>query len=229
MNKSNQTQPQTKSQQQQTNVNQYIDFFPGFQLQREQYTKVKTSKGKSWPRAESVLEKQYQIFITDVVNPKNNCFYLPLDENNYPISMPDNGPACRHVVHTIIRLRSLDGSEKLYSLGELIGYDGASIRRSIGCNKPETWESVKFGYEKTYNQKTRRFDIYSTGPIGNEIKYLLEFNSQNFDRLFEKTWDGKNPYFKPNRRNSNKRVTLIVKDEQSGTAVEISGNQLKLV
>jgi len=87
--------------------------------------------------------------------------------------MPDNGPACRHVVHTIIRLRSLDGSEKLYSLGELIGYDGASIRRSIGCNKPETWESVKFGYEKTYNQKTRRFDIYSTGPIGNEIKYLI--------------------------------------------------------
>jgi hypothetical protein len=105
--------------------------------------------------------------------------------------MSDNGPACRHVVHTIIRLRSLDGSEKLYSLGELIGYDGASIRRSIGCNKPETWESVKFGYEKTYNQKTRRFDIYSTGPLGNEIKYLLEFNSQNFDRLFEKTWDAR--------------------------------------
>lgn len=142
--------------------------------------------------------------------------------------MSDNGPACRHVVHTIIRLRSLDGSEKLYSLGELIGYDGASIRRSIGCNKPETWESVKFGYEKTYNQKTRRFDIYSTGPLGNEIKYLLEFNSQNFDRLFEKTWDSKNPYFKSNRRNSNKRVTLIVKDEQSGTTVEIFWQSIEI-
>ena len=38
--------------------------------------------------------------------------------------MPDNGPACRHVIHTIIRIKTLDGSEKLYSLGELIGYDG---------------------------------------------------------------------------------------------------------
>lgn len=219
MNKNNSNQPQQP--QQQTNVNQYTDFFPGFNLQKEQFSKVKSSNGKSWPRAESVLEKQYSRFITEVVNPSNNRFYTPLDENNFPIFMSDNGPSCRHVIHTIIRIKTLDGSEKLYSLGELIGYDGASIRRSMGCDKPETWESVRFGYEKTYNQKSRRFDIYSTGPIGNETKYLLDFNSQNFDLLFAKTWDGKNHYFKPNRRNSNKRVTLIVKDEQSGTAIEI--------
>ena len=141
--------------------------------------------------------------------------------------MPDNGASCRHVIHTIIRIRTLDGSEKLYSLGELIGYDGASIRRSMGCNKPEVWEAVKFGYEKTYNQKTRRFDIHTTGPIGNETKYLLDFNQENFDSLYSKTWDGKNPYFKPNRRNSNKRVTLIVKDEQSGIAIEIFWQSLE--
>ena len=209
------------SNQQQTNVNQFVDFFPGFKLQKEQFNKVKTNRGKSWPRFESPLEKRYQMFLTDVVNPANNCFFTPLNENNYPIQMPNNGPACRHVIHTIIRIKTLDGSEKLCSLGELIGYDGASIRRSMGCNKPETWESVKFGYEKKYNQKTRRFDIYTTGPIGNETKYLLDFNQQNFDSLFEKTWDGKNPYFKPNRRNSSKRVTLIVKDEQTGIAIEI--------
>lgn len=203
------------------NVNQFVDFFPGFKLQQEQYSKVKTSNGKSWPRAETVLEKQYSRFITEVVNPSNNRFYMPLDENSYPISMSDNGPSCRHVVHTIVRIKTLDGSEKLYSLGELIGYDGASIRRSMGCNKPEVWESVKFGFEKTYNQDTKRFNIYSTGPIGNETKYVLDFNSQNFDQLYAKTWDGKNLYFKPNRRNSNKRVTLIIKEEQSGTAIEI--------
>ena len=157
-------------------VNQFVDFFPGFKLQAEQYNKVKTSRGKSWPRFESPHEKRYQIFLTDVVNPVNNCFYTPLDENNFPISMIDDGPTCRHVVHTIIRIKTLDGSEKLYSLGELIGYDGASIRRSMGCNKPEVYEAVRFGYEKTYNPKTRRFDIYTTGPVGNETKYLLDFN-----------------------------------------------------
>jgi hypothetical protein len=213
--KNNSNQPQ------QQEINKYESFFPGFTLQQEQYNKVKTSKGKSWPRAESPLEKRYQTFVSDVVNPSNNCFYFPVDENNYSISMPDNGPACRHVVNTIIRIRALNGSEKLYSLGELIGYDGASIRRSMGCNKPETWESIKFGSEKSYNQKTRRFDVYTTGPIGNETKYLLDFNQDNFDKLYQKTWDGKNPYFKPNRRNSNKRVNLICKDESTGIAVDI--------
>ena len=214
--------------QQQENINKYTDFFPGFKLQQEQYSKVKTANGKSWPRAETPLERRYSQFITDVVNPSNNRFYTPLDENNFPISsFIDSGPACRHVIHTIIRIKALDGSEKLYSLGELIGYDGASIRRSMGCDKPEVWEAVRFGFEKTYNQKTRRFDIYSPGPIGNETKYLLDWNQNNFDLLYAKTWDGKNPYFKPNRRNSNKRVNLIVKEEQSNIAIEIYWQSLE--
>ena len=73
--------------------------------------------------------------------------------------MSDNGPACRHVVNTIIRIKTLDGSQKIYSLGELIGYDGASIRRSMACDKPEVVETVRFGQEKKYNQQTRRFDV----------------------------------------------------------------------
>ena len=219
MNKSSQTQPQQQNQQQE--INKYVDFFPGFKLQKEQFNKVKTSKGKSWPRAESPLEKRYQQFITDVVNPSNNCFYTPLDENNYPVSMSDSGAACRHIINTIVRIRTTDGSEKLYSLGQLIGYDGASIRRTMACDKPKVVESVKFGYDKTYNSKTRRFDVFTIGPVRLETQYLLDFNSDNFQKLYSKTWDGKNPYFKPNKRNPGKRVTLIVKDEQSGIAKEV--------
>lgn len=218
MNSSKNNSNQSQSQQE---VNKYVAFIPGYKLQQEQFNKVKTRNGKSWPRAPSPKEIVYQRFISDVCNPSNNCFYTPLDENNFPIQMPDNGPTCRYVIHTIIRIKTLDNSEKLCSLGELIGVDGASIRRSMGLNKPETWDSVRFGYEKTYNSRTRRFDVYTTGPIGVETKYLLDFNSQNFDLLYAKTWDGKNPYFKLNRRNSHKRVNLIVKDESTGIAVDI--------
>jgi hypothetical protein len=152
-----------------TDVNKFEeDFFPGFKLQREQFNKVKTKKGKSWPYFKSPLELRYSQFISDVVNPSNNSFYMPLDENNYPVSMPDNGPACRYIVNTIVRIRTLDGSEKLYSIGQLIGYDGASIRRTMPCYKPEVVESIRFGYEKEYNKRTRRFDVYTTGPIGQE-------------------------------------------------------------
>jgi hypothetical protein len=216
-NKNNSQQPN-----QQENVNKYTDFFPGFKLQQEQYNKVKTNKGKSWPRAQSPLEKRYQQFISDVVNPSNNCFYTPLDENNYPVEMPDKDPrTCRHVVNTIIRIKTFDGSEKLYSLGTLIGYDGASIRRTMACEKPEVVESVRFGQEKKYNSRTRRFYVFNTGPVGLETKYLLDFNQENFDSLYQKTWDGKNEYFKPNKRNSGKRITLIVKDEATNIAIEV--------
>jgi hypothetical protein len=219
--KSSSNQNQQQQEQQQENVNKYQDFFPGFKLQKEQFSKIKTRKGKSWPRAESPFEKRYQQFITDVVNPSNNSFYMPLDENNYPVSMPDNGPACRHIVNTIVRIRLADGSEKLYSLGQLIGYDGASIRRTMACDKPEVWTKTKFGYEKDYNKKTRRFDVYTTGPMGQETVYMLDLNSDNFQKLYSKTWNGKNEFFKPNRKNIGKRVTLIAKDEQSGIAKEI--------
>ena len=162
------------------------------------------------------------IFISDCVNPSNKRFYTPLDENNYPIKMVDNGPACRHIVGSIVRIRLTDGSEKLYSIGgQLIGYDGASIRRTMACDKPEVVELVKFGQDKRYNQKTRRFDVYTTGSVGIDTKYLLDFNKENFDKLYAKTWDGKNEYFKPNRRNVSKRVTLIAKDESSSIAKEV--------
>ncbi len=58
--------------------------------------------------------------------------------------MIDDGPTCRYVVNTIVRIRTADGSEKLYSLGQLIGYDGASIRRTMGCSKPEVVDLVTF-------------------------------------------------------------------------------------
>ncbi|HET7643881.1 MAG TPA: hypothetical protein VFK40_10265, partial [Nitrososphaeraceae archaeon] len=192
-----------------------------FKLQQEQYEKVKTRNGKSWPRPKSPKELYYESFVTDVVNPSNNTFYMPIDENNIPIKMVDNGPGCRYVVNSIVRIRTASGEEKIYSQGQIIGYDGASIRRSMGCDKPEVWESVRFGYEKDYNKRTKRFDTYCTGPIGQDIQYLLEFNKENFDKIYAKTWVGKNPYFKPNRRNIGERVVLVVKDEQSGIAKKI--------
>ncbi len=208
--------------QEQQDINKYETFFPGFQLKRDRFAKNKTRSGKSWPLAKSPLELYYDQFVIECVNPSNNTFNMPIDENGYPIKMPDNGPGCRHVVNSIIRLRTASGDEKLYSQGQLIGYDAGSVRRSMACDKPEVWESVRFGYEKDYNKKTKRFETYCIGPRGGiDIKYLLEFNKENFDKLYAKTWDGKNEYFKPDRRNIGERVVLIAKDEQSGIAKKI--------
>jgi hypothetical protein len=203
------------------NNNKFVDFFPGFKLQQEEFSKAKLKNNKSWPYIKSVTERSYERFITDVVNPSNGCYYPITDENNYSVSMSDNDPrTCRHIVNSIIRIRLPDSSEKLYSLGQLIGYDQFSIRRTMPCDRSETYKKVVFGYDKRYNNKTKRVEVYTTGPIRAETVYLLDWSPENFDKLYSKTWDGKNPYFKPSKRGS-QRVVLIVKDASTQVARQV--------
>lgn len=75
-------------------------------------------------------------------------------------------------------------------------------------------ESARFAYDKDYNRKTKTFDVFCTGPAGQETVYMLDFNKENFEKLYAKTWNG-NVWFKPNKKNISERVVLIAKDSQS--------------
>lgn len=44
--------------------------------------------------------------------------------------------------------------------------------------------------------------------------------------LYQKTWDGKNPYFKPDKK-SNKRVVLVVKDAVTNVSIEVYWHSLE--
>ena len=231
---------QQNQQKQQKDVNQFVDFFPGFKLQQENFGKTSTSPTeqydskdkkttivrKPFPYIRSVNERVYDRFITDVVDPSTNTFYPPRDDYGTPISQPDNGPNCRHIVHSIIRIRLVDGSEKLYTLGQLIGYDSFGTRRSMSADFCETYQNVIFGKDRKYDSKSKKIITYTTGPVGMEIKYDLDYNAENVDMLFQRTDNGKNPYFKSSKK-GNKRVVLIVKDAQSGTAIEVCWSTLE--
>ena len=231
-NNSNQPQPQQRSV---NNNNQFVDFFPGFKIQQENFGKTSTSPTeqydskakkttivrKPFPYIRNLDERVYDRFITDVVDPSTNQFYPPRDDYGTPIPQPDNGPNCRHVVNSIIRIRLVDGTEKLYTLGQLIGYDSFGTRRSMSADFRETYQNIIFGKDRKYDSKTKRIITYTMGPVGMEIKYNLDYNADNVDMLFQKTDNGgKNPYFKPSKK-GNKRVVLIVKDAATGTAVEV--------
>lgn len=234
-NKNNNNQPQQPQQRSvNNNNNQFVDFFPGFKIQQENFGKTSTSPTeqydskakkttivrKPFPYIRNLDERVYDRFITDVVDPSTNTFYPPRDDYGTPIPQPDNGPNCRHVVNSIIRIRLVDGTEKLYTLGQLIGYDSFGTRRSMSADFRETYQNIIFGKDRKYDSKTKRIITYTTGPVGMEIKYDLDYNAENVDMLFQKTDNGKNPFFKSSKK-GNKRVVLIVKDAANGTAVEV--------
>jgi hypothetical protein len=175
---------------------------------------------RPYPYIPSVKEKVYNAFITKVVDPTTNQYNPPLDESGYPIKMPDNGPNCRYIVNSIIRIRLLDGSERLYSMGQLIGYDGLGQRSTMGIYAPENYQNTVFGTTRKFDDQSGRIITMITSPIRQETIYTLDYNSENVQKLYEKSWDGKNPYFKPDKRN-NKRVMFICKDESTGIAKEI--------
>ena len=147
-----------------------------------------------------VAERVWNKFIADVVNPTNNTFYLPRSEDGSPIAMPDNGPNCRHIVNSIIRVRLLDGSEKLYSLGQIIGYDSFGMRRSISADFCENYNKTIFGYDRKYENASSMIITYTTGPMKVETVYTLDFSPENVDMLYQKTDKEKNPYFRSSKR-----------------------------
>ena len=88
--KSNQPKQQQQPQQN-NNVNQFVDFLPGFAKRKEIFNKAPALRnGVKFPYIKEPLEIAYEKFISEVANPKNSKFYPKTDEDNRPITMPDN-------------------------------------------------------------------------------------------------------------------------------------------
>ena len=61
-----------------------------------------------FPYIKQPIEISYERYISEVVNPKNKKFYPKTDEDNRPITMPDN-INCKRVVLRIVRHRLASG------------------------------------------------------------------------------------------------------------------------
>lgn len=145
----------------------------------------------------------YKLWLEKVVNPSTNEYYLAKDENGIPIK----GKTAKHVVRTIVRLRKRDGSEFLYSHGNLIGYNsyGDIIREN--CIEPEVWKRVFFRKDRVLNIKSQSYMLQTKGPNGFEIVYELPFNEKNLKEIVNKRIDDYSKNF-------------IVKEE-NGRSVEV--------
>jgi hypothetical protein len=159
---------------------------------------------KPWPHDKPVSQLAYENWLEKVVNPDTNQFYSALNKEGNPIK----GTGPKHTVHQIIRFRRKNGSEWLYSTGEVNGYDAFGNVAQCTLYKPETWKRTLFTHERIYDQRTNTTKVRTTGTEKQEDVYELQFNESNLKLLFSK------------RVNDNE-ISFVVKDELEDRAVSL--------
>lgn len=168
----------------------------------------KTKKDVPWPYF-SQEEQDHKKWLSEVQNPVTKEFYKGED----PIVEYDNEgkeiPASKKILEKepyfertqIIRIRTKDKKEFLYSRGFLHGYTTYKTPISTSFQEPEKWEQTTFKHHMEYIQRENRHREVCDGPSGSITHYTLEFSPENIDKLME---------------NATANVLLIVKEEGGG-------------
>ena len=139
----------------------------------------------SWPRDKPVEQTTWESWLQKVRDPDTGKFYEQRDKNGNTIK----GTGPKHVIKTIVRIRTNDGSEFLYSKGTVTGFDVVGDVVSQKRNEPETWAKVGFAYDKQFNQNTMSMKQTIVGPNSRVIVYDMPFNEKNLKALFVKRID----------------------------------------
>ena len=166
----------------------------------------KIVKRPSWPRIKSPLERVWEKFYSSIVEPFSGDFYPERDLQGGVIEPSDGGPRARYIVSQIIRLKSVNGQEYLYSTGTIFGFNGLGALISFPCYKPETFMRTFFDKERSYDTKTGRIVEKVKSPKGQQEQYLLPFSPEAVDELFAKTIKKNTPqvYLKKERRKNSR-------------------------
>lgn len=204
----------TSTQNNNVNVNTFVDFLPRFAKRKEVFDKAPPLRnGVKFPYIEEPLEISYHNFLKEVRNPADpdSTYYPPKDEKNNPVNLPNN---CKNVVLRIIRHRLPSNEEVLTSFSQIIAYDYYGNKKVFTCDQPEKWSKPIFSIIRDYNHKKKVIEAFSNGPTGSEEVYEMPFTAENTDKLYAQRPDG-NPYFTPNARGF-QRVSFYIKDHQNG-------------
>jgi hypothetical protein len=105
----------------------------------------------TWPRDKPIDQVMYETWLQKVTDPDTGKFYEQRDPKTGN-TIKGTGP--KHIVRQIVRIRTTDGKEYLYSNGKLTGFDALGEVATVTCSNPETWNRTGFLYNKQYDQKT---------------------------------------------------------------------------
>ncbi len=166
---------------------------------KDTYTGKKVST--TWPRDKPMDQIKYESWLQKVKDPDTGNFYEQRDKNGNTIK----GTGPKHLVKAIIRIRTNDNKEWLYTKGYLDGFDALGEVVRVSCTDPEIWDRVGFAYRREFDQKTMAPKSILIGPNKKETVYELPFTPDNAKALFAKRM--------------NYTVTFIAKDARMAREV----------
>ena len=137
----------------------------------------------TWPRDKPIEQVMYETWLQKVTDPDTGKFYEQRDPKTGN-TIKGTGP--KHLVRQIVRIRTSEGKEFLYSNGKLTGFDVLGEVATVTCSNPETWNRTGFLYNKQYDQKTMSMKKTIAGPNSLETVYEMPFNEKNLSILYEK-------------------------------------------
>lgn len=181
----------------------YHDYMSRFKKEEEYFKKAVLQNGKTFPRIKPTLQRLYENWIAQVVDPVTGQYHTD-----------SNGKGAKYVVDKLVRIRLLDGQEKLYSYGQLIGYNSFKDKKTYPCDQPEVHLKTNFGYKTILDNKNGQIKRVTTGPESVEEVFDLPFTPENCDKLWALRKD--------------RSIKLTVKDALNSEphAVEVKGGRL---
>ena len=92
----------------------------------------------SWPRDKPHDQRSYELWLQKITDNDTGEFYNQRDNNGNIIK----GTGPKHLVRQIVRIRTSDGEEYLYSNGMVTGFDVLGEVQTVTCSNPETWNRI---------------------------------------------------------------------------------------
>lgn len=182
--------PSQKTKQEQEQE-QDFDFLPYWKKEEQCYEEIKI-EGKdiyshkkvstTWPRDKPQEQIQYELWLQKVKDPNTGEYYPQRDKDSNTVK----GTGPKYMVKKIIRIRTNDNEEWLYSHGRVTGFDalGDPVSRHCQGRGREFWMKTSFAYKKEFDQKTMAPKSIVIGPNLQETVYEMPFNENNLKELF---------------------------------------------
>lgn len=171
----------------------------------------KTKKDQTWPYY-SAEEDSHKAWLAEVQDPITKEFYKGRETK---VDYDDNGKEIPETKKTIekepyfvrrkiVRIRTKDGKEFLYSSGLIYGYTTYGTMVSNSFQESEVWRQTIFKHHMAFIQRENKHREICDGPASFITHYTLPFTEKNIDKLLEDVAPD---------------VALIAKQE-GGTAIE---------
>jgi hypothetical protein len=164
----------------------------------------------TWPRDVPQEQIQYEGWLKKITDPDTGEYYHQRDKDGNIIK----GTGPKHVIRQIVRFRTSDDKEVLWSSGYLIGFNDVGDPVSQACQQPEVYQKTGFLWKKEYDQAQGRVGPNSVIPV-----YSMEFNEANVKALFDKRVTPEDLKLMGQKRPIS--LAFAVKDERTGVPREV--------